>query len=379
MANISDNNIRIPSTHLLDASFEELENYYECLQASEKCSAVPQIQTKQKFIDVYSGAVDSLLTLMDFPASDDQKYYSISTIDPKQKKTARQICENNTEVLFANALALATNQGPAQVDQLLLVVHDAIYWARRSGYSDDWIKTKLAEIQSTLEQGLKLPEEKSVTEPPKVITPAPAVASVALKKLSSPALQLYFSSQAGPAAVRELPAVTTYKTNNYTALNFHIGAQFTLGRTNLPPLMQTSGPTIDVGTSLIFGSTENLASSRYTIDGRIGWQQSLFALEVGDISFGGVTTARAGLARDYNKMNFGGGELPVPDTAWMFGASGMAGLNMCLPNSVCINVLGGYSYDHSLAGDTRYQTSYPTAELMLSFGAPNLNGKDNQP
>lgn len=379
MANISDNNIRIPSTHLLDASFEKLENYYECLQASEKCSDVPQAQAKQKFIDTYSGTVDSLLASIDFPASDDQKYYSISTIDPKQKKTARQICEDNTEVLFANALALATNQGPAQVDQLLLVVHDAIYWARRADYSDDWIKIKLEEIQSTLEQGLKLSEEKPVTEPSKVITPALVVASMALKKSPKPALQLYLSSQAGPAAIRELPAVTTYKTNNYTAINLHAGVQFTLGRTNLPPLMQTSGPIIDVGTSLIFGSTENLASSRYTIDGRIGWQQSLFALEVGDISFGGVATARAGLARDYNKMNFGGGEIPQPDTAWMFGANGMAGLNLCLPTSVCINVLGGYSYDRSLAGDTRYQTSYPTAELMLSFGAPTLNGKDNQP
>ena len=366
MAKISDNNIRIPSTDPLTPAFEELARDYQCLQASDQCpSGVTQAQAKQKFIDTYSATVSTLLPQMNFPVSDGQTYYSVSDSDPSQKKTAKQICENNAAVLLDSALTLATNQGPAQVDQLLLIVHDYVYWAHRAGSSDNEITTKLAEIQSTLVQELPPPQENPILDPPKVTTHVPVpivfpmtiVGSVAPK----PALQLLdatlsISAVGGKNSLQEVPEVPDLKTN-YQMMQLVAGVRFHIGTDQSPVLIQNSGPLLETGISLVAGSPENLGSHRTELDLRAGWRQALFSLPLANEgTFDTAIKATTGLGAAFNALSFGNGYIDPHTNSLMTSSQVFLDTGYCWPNSrICTDLSGGFFYEKTLLGLPNYQ------------------------
>jgi hypothetical protein len=370
VAKISDNNIRIPSTDPLIPAFAELAKDYQCLQSADQCLEITQAQAKQKLIDTYSESVSTFLPQMNFPVSDNQTYYSVSSTDPDQKKTALQICEDNTDVLIDRALMMIQKKGSAQIEQVLLTLHDAVYWARRAGKSDQWIQSKLAEVQSTLVQDLEerypkqeviapllsdnppAPEPDQITKSDLELTP-PTTSDHTDKKDAT----FYLRALGSKNSLKEIPEVPDLITH-YQMIDLAAGYRFHLSKDDVD-FLTNSGPMIEANASLVTGAPENQGSHRTQIDLRAGWQQRLMTAPLPNRgSLATDISATTGIGTAFNSLSFGNGYIDPHKNSLMSSSQASIDFDYCLPDANhCLGISGGYFYERTLLGLPDYHNS----------------------
>ncbi|MBI2340438.1 MAG: hypothetical protein HYU99_08765 [Deltaproteobacteria bacterium] len=149
---MQDNQTRIPSTRYLDPFAEALALFEEPASLEAACVDEGEQTKREQFVDIYEKATDEMVHLMHgSPIAGSKTFYPTSTTRPVVKKTGRAICVDDAEQLFSVVLESAQKKGPAGLDDALPMLHDAVYWANRAGFTDEKIRAELHEIREAYE------------------------------------------------------------------------------------------------------------------------------------------------------------------------------------------------------------------------------------